>query len=79
MPREFTIEALHDLLVTSVGVDRKQLSRSAEATLTDLDVDSVGIIEFEKVVSDQHGVTLPTELPGMTIEEIFAYLTSADV
>lgn len=77
MPGEVTITAFHDALVTSIGIDREELTRSAGATLTDLGVDSIGIIELEKVVADQHGVTLPEELPGMTIEEIFSYLASA--
>ncbi|MGW4826634.1 acyl carrier protein [Amycolatopsis japonica] len=66
---------LEEILVTNIGLEPAQLSGSA--SLSDLGVDSIGVIELEKVINDEFGVTMPEETPAMTLDEILDHVNSA--
>lgn len=74
MPSTSSLASLHDALVTNIGLDRSTLANASNSTLADLGVDSIGVIELEKVILDSHGITLPDELQAMTIDQIADYL-----
>lgn len=64
---------LDTILVRNIGLDPGVLAGST-ATLTDLGVDSIGVIELEKVLHDEFGAALPEEAPAMSVTQILTHL-----
>jgi acyl carrier protein len=65
---------LDALLVKHVGLDPAELVDTGPATLTDLGVDSIGMLELEKVLHDEYGAELPEEAPAMSVTQILIHL-----
>jgi len=73
MPTQVTPENVEQTIfdgLVELGTDRGELSR--EATLEDLDVDSLDLVELAQIVEDEYGV----ELRGDDVKDV---KTVADV
>jgi acyl carrier protein len=67
MPTQVTPESVEQTIydgLVELGTDRGELSR--EATLEDLDVDSLDLVELAQIVEDVYGV----ELRGDDVKEV---------
>ncbi len=63
--------ALHDILVSDVGIDRVTLTEQPQATLADLGLDSMAQVELGVVLHSRHGVKeLPDDVPTMSFGEL---------
>jgi acyl carrier protein len=65
---------LDAILVRNIGLDPGVLAGPGTATLTDLGIDSIGVIELEKVLHDEFGAALPEEAPAMSVTQILTHL-----
>ncbi|MGN5376907.1 acyl carrier protein [Streptomyces lasalocidi] len=68
------LEEIYRILTTNIGLDPADLG--GDATLSDLGVDSIGVIELEKVLEEEYGRTLPEDSPAMTINQILHHVNS---
>ncbi len=59
-------QRIYEILDT-FGVDRSTMSR--DATFTDLDVDSLDLVELAQIVEDEYGVQLTAE-DAMTLQNL---------
>jgi acyl carrier protein len=67
MPTQVTPESVEQTIydgLVELGTDRGELSR--EATLEDLDVDSLDLVELAQIVEDTYGV----ELRGDDVKDV---------
>jgi acyl carrier protein len=67
MPTQVTPENVEQTIyngLVELGTDRGELSR--EATLEDLDVDSLDLVELAQIVEDEYGV----ELRGDDVKDV---------
>ncbi|HET7121474.1 MAG TPA: phosphopantetheine-binding protein [Solirubrobacterales bacterium] len=67
MPTQVTPESVEKTIfdgLVELGTDRAELSR--EATLEDLDVDSLDLVELAQIVEDEYGV----ELRGDDVKDV---------
>ncbi|MEU1478304.1 acyl carrier protein [Streptomyces sp. NPDC001668] len=69
-------EQLYRILATHIGLDRDAIGGGS--TLTDLGVDSIGVIELDKVLEDEFGRTLPEDSPAMTLDQILHHINSLE-
>jgi len=60
MEREAVLSGLADVAVELLGVDRDQITEDARF-VEDLDVDSLGLVEFVMAVEDRFDVKVPEE------------------
>jgi acyl carrier protein len=66
MERQEVLEGLADVAVELLGVGREQVTEDARFD-EDLDVDSLGLVEFVMAVEDRFDVKVPEErLEGIT-------------
>ena len=66
MEREAVLTGLADVAEELLGVDRDQVNENARF-VEDLDVDSLGLVEFVMAVEDKFDVKVPEErLEGIT-------------
>ena len=66
MEREAVLSGLADVAVELLGVDRDDVTENARFD-EDLDVDSLGLVEFVMAVEDKFDVKVPEEkLEGIT-------------
>jgi acyl carrier protein len=66
MDRQEVLEGLADVAVELLGVDREQVTEDARFD-EDLDVDSLGLVEFVMAVEDRFEVKVPEDrLEGIT-------------
>ena len=66
MDRQEVLEGLADVAVELLGVDRDQVTEDARFD-EDLDVDSLGLVEFVMAVEDKFDVKVPEDkLEGIT-------------
>jgi acyl carrier protein len=65
---------LRDILVTDVGIDPDQLSLRPEASLADLGLDSIALVELSVVLRERHGVGLPDYANTMSFDELAGHL-----
>ncbi|MCX4816353.1 MULTISPECIES: phosphopantetheine-binding protein [unclassified Streptomyces] len=72
-----TLSKLRTVLTEHIGLDQQTVSGAGDSSLTELGVDSIGVIELEKELFEPHGVDMPEEAPTMTITQIAAYLDGA--
>lgn len=68
-------ERLHDILTTHIGLEPEQIDDAL--SLAELGIDSIGVIELEKVLQDDYGISLPDESQAMTVAEIHAHINAA--
>jgi acyl carrier protein len=68
---------LKDILAEKVGLDGETVDRSPTATLAELGVDSLGVLEFEVTVTERFGLALPDTTVEMSIEQIVDFVTNA--
>ncbi|MET9341820.1 acyl carrier protein [Nonomuraea sp. NPDC003804] len=68
---------LHDILTRHLGLEPDVIAGAAQGSLSDLGVDSIGVIELEKVIFDQYGINLPEGLQAMTIDQILHHVNTA--
>lgn len=67
MPTQVTPDAVETTIfdgLVELGTERSELSR--EATLEDLDVDSLDLVELAQIVEDEYGV----ELRGDDVKDV---------
>jgi acyl carrier protein len=67
MPTQVTPESVETTIfdgLVELGTERDQLSR--EATLEDLDIDSLDLVELAQIVEDEYGV----ELRGDDVKDV---------
>jgi acyl carrier protein len=67
MPTQVTPDAVEQTIfdgLVELGTERSELSR--EATLEDLDVDSLDLVELAQIVEDEYGV----ELRGDDVKDV---------
>lgn len=74
-----TLDQVTEMLVASFGVDAEEVR--AEVTLTDLDVDSLAMVEFCMMAEKEWGVTIgEDELTGEnTVADVVSLLASKRV
>ncbi|CDR06328.1 acyl carrier protein [Streptomyces iranensis] len=65
---------LYAILSTHIGVDPQAIEGAL--TPSDLGIDSIGVLELEKVLDDRYGIALPEDTPAMTIDQILIHLNS---
>ena len=66
MDRQEVLEGLADVAVELLGVDKAQVTEDARFD-EDLDVDSLGLVEFVMAVEDRFDVKVPEDkLEGIT-------------
>ncbi|MGW3186089.1 acyl carrier protein [Kitasatospora sp. NPDC001119] len=65
---------LREILTAQIGLEPEVVDGAGNASLTDLGVDSIGVIELEKAVFDEYGVDLPDETSAMTIGQIIDHI-----
>jgi acyl carrier protein len=68
---------LKDILAEKVGLDGEMVDKSPTATLAELGVDSLGVLEFEVTVQERFGVALPETTVEMSIEQIVDFVADA--
>jgi acetyl-CoA carboxylase biotin carboxylase subunit len=69
---------LRDILVTKVGIDREQLTLRPEASLADLGLDSMAVVELGVALRDEHGLAvLPGHTSTMSFDELAVQLCQA--
>lgn len=66
---------IKEILTTKIGLEQEILNAAGAASLSELGVDSIGVIEFQKVVSDEYGIDLPDEISAMNLTQIINYVT----
>ena len=72
MPHD-TLHSLSELLVRDYRVDPERLT--ADATLQDLGIDSLGTVELLWSVEERLGIQLPHDPPALsTLGEVVAYV-----
>ncbi|GIM92598.1 phosphopantetheine-binding protein [Paractinoplanes toevensis] len=64
---------INRILEVNIGLEPDVIADAGSASLTDLGVDSIGIIELEKVLLDEFGIVLPDEIPAMSIADVLAH------
>jgi len=80
--KQFTIDDLMDLLVTRVGLPRRDRTDRREVTLTDLGLDSLAFLQLQAELQTRYGVELPddsgsTQTVGGVVDAINASATVA--
>ncbi|WP_369395552.1 acyl carrier protein (plasmid) [Streptomyces sp. CG1] len=79
MTTTMTGAAFLTLLTTSIGLEPETpetTDTAGDATLTDLGLDSLGVIELEKVLIDEYGVELPEHAPAMSLKQILDHVNA---
>lgn len=71
------LSKLRTLLTEHIGLDQQTVDGAGDISLTELGVDSIGVIELEKELFEPYGVDMPEEAPAMTITQLAAYLDGA--
>ncbi|GAA5193992.1 hypothetical protein GCM10023322_57270 [Rugosimonospora acidiphila] len=65
------------ILVSNCGLDPDAAAAAPDATLTELGLDSLALLELEAVVADRYGVRVPENAGQLTIDEVAGVLDGA--
>ena len=68
--RQVTAAAITSILVRNCGLDPDAAAAAPSATLVELGMDSLALLELEAVVADRHGLQMPENAGLLTIDEI---------
>lgn len=66
----FDRAALKEILTRNLGLDDESIEASWAATLTELGIDSIGVLELQTVAKDRHAVSLPDGIGELSLERI---------
>jgi acyl carrier protein len=66
-----------EILVTRTGVDPGTFRENDLLTLTELDIDSLAVLELQAVIVERHGVEIPAEAITMNVHEIAAFVNGS--
>ncbi|GAA0941708.1 acyl carrier protein [Nonomuraea longicatena] len=72
---DYGAHALRGILTANLGLEDDVLDRSWTASLTDLGVDSIGVLELQTVIEQRYRVSLPEttgELSPADIHDLVA-------
>lgn len=61
---------LESILVDAAGVAAAILAEAGDATLAELGLESLAVLELQAVMQDRHGVKIPEEALEMSLPEI---------
>ncbi|MCQ9184093.1 acyl carrier protein [Streptomyces sp. IBSBF 2953] len=75
-PTGVTRSRLHDILATHIGLEPEVVDGATDSSLADLGVDSIGLIELQKAVSDEYDTELPDEAHAWSLDQIIDHLNS---
>ncbi|GAA3081907.1 hypothetical protein GCM10020000_79790 [Streptomyces olivoverticillatus] len=75
-PTGVSRSTLHDILSTNIGLEPEVIDQAGSASLADLGVDSIGLIQLQKAVFDEYGTELPDEAHAWSIHQILAHLNA---
>lgn len=67
-----------EILVRNCGLDPDAAAAAPTATLAELGMDSLALLELQAVVADRHGVHIPENAVQFTIDEIAGLLEGGD-
>jgi aromatase len=74
--RQATTAEITSILVRNCGLDPDAAAAAPSATLAELGMDSLALLELEAVVADRHGLPLPEGAGLLTIDEIVGALAA---
>lgn len=70
-----TPESLHEILTLDVGLDPATLTANPNASLAELGLDSMALVELGVLLSSRHGIRkLPDEAGEMSFPELVGHL-----
>jgi aromatase len=72
--RQAATAEITSILVRNCGLDPDAAASAPAATLAELGMDSLALLELEAVVADRHGVPIPENAGLLTIDEIAGLL-----
>lgn len=72
-----TFEDVEAILVTKVGLAPQTLAADPEASLEDLGLDSLAVLELQIVITKQYGVEIPDESGELNVTEIVDFINGA--
>ncbi|MFG1666845.1 acyl carrier protein [Streptomyces sp. Y7] len=75
-PTGVSRSTLHDILTTNIGLEPETVDAAGPVSLADLGVDSIGLIELQKAVSETYGTELPDEAHAWSVNQILDHLNS---
>jgi aromatase len=73
-PRQDAAAEITAILVRNCGLDPDAAAAAPTASLAELGMDSLALLELQAVVADRHGVQLPDNAALLTIDEIAVLL-----
>jgi aromatase len=72
--RQAVTAEITSILVRNCGLDPEAAAAAPAATLAELGMDSLALLELEAVVADRHGVHVPENAALLTIDELAGVL-----
>jgi aromatase len=75
--RQTATAEITSILVRNCGLDPDAAAAEPAATLAELGMDSLALLELEAVVADRHGVRLPEDAGQLTIGEVAGAVAKA--
>jgi acyl carrier protein len=73
----FGPDSLKEILTTNLGVSDEAVDDELTATLGELGVDSIGVLELQTVVRDQYAVELPETTGELNLGQIIDYVADS--
>ncbi len=67
-----TPTTIREILVERAGVDPDVFAGNERLSLTELEIDSLAVLELQAVIVERFGVEIPDEAVTMTVSEIAA-------
>lgn len=61
---------IRSVLISKTGADPRLFEGTTDASLEELGIDSLAVLELTAVVEDEYGMKLPNEALAMTVNEI---------
>lgn len=74
-----SFEDVEAILVKKVGLAPRTLADNPEATLEELGLDSLAVLELQIVVNKQHGVEIPDESGEFNVGQIVDFINQASI
>lgn len=69
-----TFEDVESVLVKKVGLAPQTLAGNPEASLEDLGLDSLAVLELQIVITKQYGVEIPDESAELNVGQIVDFI-----
>lgn len=72
----FGPDSLKEILTTNLGVADEAVDSELSATLPELGVDSIGVLELQTVIRDQYRVELPESTGELNLAQIIEFVST---